>query len=175
MAAAQQPKQQRDVVEFPPNVPVTVALKFAQGRIVSGMNGERVMFSTTDGRVIFLDPEVAGKIETLGVNVRENFTITKRTDGKRDSPVTWEVARCVGEQPNGTLIVPKPPATAQTPEPERKPVASALVSEAQRLVDAYAQTLEYGLTQYSGRVKPDEIKSIFLSAYINCRTSGHAA
>lgn len=53
----------RDVVEFPPNTPATVALKYGQGKIISGQYGERVMFTLTDGRIMFLAPEVAGQIE----------------------------------------------------------------------------------------------------------------
>ena len=44
---------------------------------------------------MFLSPEVGGKIEALGINVRENFTITRKWDEQNDSPATWEVARLV--------------------------------------------------------------------------------
>src|ERR1035438_1810054 len=70
MAAATDKRQPRDVVEFPPNAPISVALKYSQGRTISGQYGERVMFTLTDGRVMFLSPEVAGRIESLGINVR---------------------------------------------------------------------------------------------------------
>ncbi len=62
------------------------------------------MFTTMDNRVLF---EVAGQIAQLGVNVREFFSITKVHDGRRDSPVTWEVARLT-EPPNGPFVVPRP-------------------------------------------------------------------
>lgn len=161
MATAQ--RTPREIVEFAPNVPVTVALKYPHGKTCA--NGERVMFTTCDERTLFLDLEVANRVEQLGVNVRENFTITKRTDGKRGSPVTWEVARTVGEQPNGTLVVPKPPASAGA----AVPVRSGLVDEAKALVDAYAEILAYGLTAHQGRVKPDEIRALTISAYIQRR------
>ena len=67
MATATNNRPTRDVVEFPPNAPVTVALKYSQGRTISGQYGERVMFTLTDGRVMFLAPEVAGRIESLGI------------------------------------------------------------------------------------------------------------
>jgi antitoxin component HigA of HigAB toxin-antitoxin module len=41
---------------------------------------KRFMFSLADGRVMFLAPDVGGKIEALGINVRENFTITRKWD-----------------------------------------------------------------------------------------------
>lgn len=67
-AVASNTRAPRQVVEFPPNVPVTVALKYPQARTVSSQYGERFMFSLADGRVMFLDPEVGGRIEALGIN-----------------------------------------------------------------------------------------------------------
>jgi len=170
----------REVIEFAPNVPVTVALKFAQPKTVSGQYGERFMFSTVDGRVMFLSPEVAGQIAELGVNVRENFSITMRWDGQRESPRTWDVARVIGEQPNGTMVVPASPGAAApssdgargvTPKPPAAAAAatqrgSALVDEANALVDAYAAVLDRALRQYEGRVKPEEVRALLISSYI---------
>ena len=84
--AASNTRPQREVVEFPPNTAVTVALKYPQARTVSSQYGERFMFTLADGRVMFLDPEVGGKIESLGVNVRENFTITRKWDERERRP-----------------------------------------------------------------------------------------
>jgi hypothetical protein len=175
MATATNSRPTRDVVEFPPNAPVTVALKYSQGRTISGQYGERVMFTLTDGRVMFLAPEVAGRIESLGINVRESFTITRGSASQNGAPATWAIARVEGEQPNGTLVLqapftptPKPPALATTPDggiPRKEP-GSALVDEVNALVDSFAQVLERSLTLYQGRVKPDEVKSLLISAYI---------
>jgi hypothetical protein len=161
------------------------------------------MFSTTDGRIFFQDPFVAGKIEVAGINVRESFTITKKWDGVKGSTMTWEIARIAGEQPNGTFAVPalgstqglsapseSGAATAQnlsftgargrqggpTPKPPASATSAApndgrtlLVREADALVDAYALVLERALTTYQGRIKPDEVRSLLLSAYIQRR------
>jgi hypothetical protein len=175
MATATNNRQPRDVVDFPPNAPVTVALKYSQGRTISGQYGERVMFTLTDGRVMFLAPEVAGRIESLGINVRESFTITRGPTGPNGAPGSWDIARITGEQPNGTLVLqtldtptPKPPASAATPDAgiPRKQPGSALVDEANVLVDSFAQVLERSLTLYQGRIKPEEVKSLLISAYI---------
>ncbi len=101
-AAPNNTRTPREVVEFPPNVPVTVALKYGHAKTVSSQYGERFMFSLADGRVMFLAPDVGGKIESLGINVCENFTITRKWDEQPGSPITWEVARLAGEQPNLT-------------------------------------------------------------------------
>ena len=151
--ATQPNRAPREVVDFPANTPVTVALKYAQGKTVSSQSGERFMFSLTDGRVMFLAPEIAGQIVNLGVNVRENFTITRKWDGQKDSLNSWEVARIPGEQPNGTLVVPSLEATG-TPAADgaiRKPAPRAhslLVEETNSLVDAYAQVLDRTLNTY---------------------------
>jgi hypothetical protein len=193
----------REVIEFAHNVPVTVALRYNEGKHVAGPYGDRMMFSTTDGRIFFLDPFVAGKIEAAGINVRESFTITKKWDGVKGSTMTWEIARVAGEQPNGTFAVPalaptqdlasrseSQAATAQnltpteargrqggpTPKPPTSATSAApsdrrslLVREADALVDAYALVLERALTTYQGRIKPDEVRSLLLSAYIQRR------
>jgi hypothetical protein len=172
--AASNPRAPRQVVEFPPNVPVTVALKYPQARTISSQYGERFMFSLVDGRVMFLDPEVGGKIASLGINVRENFTITRKWDEQKGSPVTWEVARTVGEQPNGTFVVPalpsKPPvsASAATSDVSRRQpaVGQSLVEEANSLVDSFAAVLDHALTAYQGRIKPEEAKALLITAYI---------
>ena len=182
--AAEANRTPREVVEFAPNVAVTLALKYAQGKTISNQYGERIMYSLTDGRVMFLDLPVAAQIEALGINVRESFSITKRWSDQKDSAPKWEVARVHGEQPNGTLTLPatantshggaaspKAPASAIAAQPDRamirKPAASAsLVDEANSLVDAYAVVLERTLTTYQGRIKPDEARSLLVTAYI---------
>lgn len=117
---------------------------------------------------MFLDPEVAGRIELAGINVRESFTITRIPAGENGGPPTFNIARIVGEQPNGTLVLhgmetatPKLPAGDNAIP--RKPPGSALVSEANGLVDAYAEVLDRALTTYQGRVKPEEVRALLIS------------
>ena len=175
--AASNTRAPHEVVEFPNNVPVTVALKYGHAKTVSSQYGDRFMFSLVDGRVMFLDPEVGGKIEGLGINVRENFTITRKMDDQK--VITWEVARLAGEQPNGTFVVPsagedaetvasKPPALAPTADGKdhRKSAGALLIEETNALVDAYAQVLDRTLTTYQGRIKPEEARSLLVTAYI---------
>lgn len=144
--------------------------------MIAGRDGERAMFTTVDNRVLFCDPKIAGRITELGINVRENFSLTRKSSGKRGQPDEWLVERIAGEQPNGTFTVPRLPDGAPSPTPS-KPVqrascaagGEALVAEANALVDAYAQVLDRALTTYQGRVKPDEVRSLLLSAYIQRR------
>jgi hypothetical protein len=175
MATATNTRTPREVVDFPANTPVPVALQYGQGKTISNQHGERMMYSLTDGRVMFLDFAVAGQIESAGINVRESFTITRKTDGPKGSPITWEVARIPGEQPNGTLVLdapdtpaPKPPASAAsaTPDVPRRQSGRSLVEEANALVDDFAAVLEHTLNKYQGRIKPEEAKAFLITAYI---------
>ena len=53
-------------------------LKFApQGTIVEGLRGERVLFHLTDGRVMYVPPVVARKIEAQGIAPGEPFELCK--------------------------------------------------------------------------------------------------
>ena len=171
MAAPQPNTQQSQTVDFPANVPVTLSLAYSEGRVVAGHFGERIMYTTTDKRRFFVDPPVAAQIAELGINVREPFTITRKPAGRKGAPDTWEVARVPGEQPNGTLVVPADGPTAPKP-PQRASSAlggGSLVDQANELVDDFAQVLERALTKYCGKVKPDEVRAIFLTAAINGR------
>jgi hypothetical protein len=161
----------REVVDFPANVPVTVGLKYAHGKTISTQHGERFMFSLDDGRVMFLDPEVAGQIASLGINVRENFSITRKCEGPNGSVVSWEVARVTGEQPNGTLVVPavppKMPASASASHGGiQYQGARTLIEESKSLVDVFAAVWEYTRETYRGQVKPEEVRSFVNTAYI---------
>jgi hypothetical protein len=171
--AAQGQRQLRETVDFPLDVPVTVSLRYSEGKVVSGAYGERVMYSLADNRVMFVDQSVAQQISDLGINVRESFTLTRKGAGQKGGPVTWEIARVPGEQANGTLVIPKatPTESAGGGGAERKPARRAsasesLVDEANSLVDAYAKVLERTLTTYQGRIKPEEARALLVTAYI---------
>ncbi len=83
-------QQLSDTVTFAPNVPEKVALKYGQPKLVNGRWGDRCMFSLDDGRIMFVDPDVAESIRTLGIQPHQEFTITKRVDGKRTE---WDVRK----------------------------------------------------------------------------------
>jgi hypothetical protein len=108
--------KKRDVVKFAPNVPVEVALKFAlPGKIISTQNGERVMYTLADDRVMFLDLPVAKKVEDLGVNVREKFLICRPSDARKNDG--WSVRLSPeAEKPRAETVAPipaEPPATEE--------------------------------------------------------------
>jgi hypothetical protein len=104
----------RETIEFDPNVPQRVALQYSTGRIVDGRNGQRVMFSLVDGRVMFLDLEVAEQVNQLRPKPGETLTVCKSKSGRETA---WFVERepRSGEQGDGTFAVPAVKATAAVP------------------------------------------------------------
>lgn len=112
--------KKRDVVQFAPNVPVEVALKFAlPGKIISTQSGERVLYTLADDRVMFLDLGVAKKVEDLGVNVREKFFVSRPPAGKKDGE--WKVWRTPETQKVQAKVAPQ----AEAP-PEETPLEQKL-------------------------------------------------
>jgi len=118
----------RETVEFSPNVPVLVALAYKEGKIVEGRFGQRVMFTLTDGRVMFLDLDIAQKINELEPKPRQPFFVRKECSGKKGDLAHWRVWMSpdpsVGEQQDGTFVVPGNPERVSSPAP----AASAPVS-----------------------------------------------
>ena len=55
-----------DKVQFQTNVPIDVALKYNDGKEVTGQYGDQVLYTLTDGRVMYVPPIVKKKIDELG-------------------------------------------------------------------------------------------------------------
>ena len=96
-------------VHFQTNVPIDVALKYNDGKEVTGQYGDQVLYTLTDGRVMYVPPIVKKKIDQLGIGRGELFTITKaeKKNGTRRT-IEWVVATdgCGDQreqQPNGTV------------------------------------------------------------------------
>src|ERR1700722_8423439 len=82
-----------DRVQFQTNVPVEVALKYNDGKEVNGQYGDQVLYTLTDGRVMYVPPIVKRKIDELGIGRGELFTLTKaeKKNGTRRT-IEWLVA-----------------------------------------------------------------------------------
>ena len=80
-------------VQFQTNVPIDVALKYNDGKEVTGQYGDQVLYTLTDGRVMYVPPIVKKKIDELGIGRGELFTITKaeKKNGTRRT-IEWVVA-----------------------------------------------------------------------------------
>lgn len=97
----------REIIRFETNVPVTVTLKYPEGKEMDGRFGPQVMFTTDDDRLFFLNPPEASRLHALRLKA-EPVTICKRAvqQGRKKS-LFWEIER---EQ-----VSPKP--VVATPAP----------------------------------------------------------
>jgi hypothetical protein len=82
--------KERVVIEA--NVPVTATLAYADGLKVQGRFGDQVMYSLTDGRVMYVPPILRDKLVELGIRQNEPFAICRaeRREGNRRF-VNWVV------------------------------------------------------------------------------------
>jgi len=82
----------KERVVFEANVPVTATLAYADGLKVQGRFGDQVMYSLTDGRVMYVPPLVRDKLVELGIRQNEPVAICRaeRREGNRRF-VDWVV------------------------------------------------------------------------------------
>jgi hypothetical protein len=102
----------KERVVFEANVPVTATLAYADGLKVQGRFGDQVMYSLTDGRVMYVLPLVRDKLVELGIRQNEPFAICRaeRREGYRRF-VDWVV------QPDSSAA-PAQSATAHGDTPD---------------------------------------------------------
>src|SRR5271166_112390 len=87
----------KERVVFEANVPVTATLAYEDGLKVQGRFGDQVMYSLTDGRVMYVPLIVRDQLVELGIRQNEPFAICRaeRREGNRRF-VDWVV------QPEGS-------------------------------------------------------------------------
>jgi len=81
---------QREIIRFEAGRPETIRLKYATGREITGQDGRRFMFTTTDNRVFFVDPEVAEQIHDAEIPQGEAFRLVRY---RQKGGFAWEVER----------------------------------------------------------------------------------
>ena len=88
------PISSRKMVRFTPNLPVEIALQRTDGVRIEGRYGDRVKYTLTDDRTMYVDPSVAEQIKELDVQPGEVFQVCKCQDkiGNRRT-VFWLVRR----------------------------------------------------------------------------------
>src|SRR5271166_6348271 len=97
----------KERVVFEANVPVTATLAYADGLKVQGRFGDQVMYSLTDGRVMYVPPVVRDKLVELGIRQHEPFAICRaeRREGNRRF-VDWVVQPEVSAAPAQSAAAP---------------------------------------------------------------------
>jgi hypothetical protein len=246
-----------DIIKFEWDQPVEVSLRFAEPKVFASSfpgGDDRHMYSTTDGRVMYVTPLTSARIKALDLAQGECFFVTKRKSGrltefavtrefpepgsrfgghKRTYPpqkpnlperlyyrpelspeaeatleqqlqASIEMAQrrkqiAVGQQPNGTFAVPapRPEAMAVSPAPRCEVATSGvngnatksampesrlapavaefsarLVLETNALVDSYAVALKAASEKHGNAVKPEDVRALLVTAYINASKQG---
>jgi hypothetical protein len=84
----------RERIAFQTNVPVTVALAYADGLQVEGRFGDQIMYTLADERVMYVPLVVRNKLVELGIQPNEPFTICKaeRKEGNQRF-IEWQVKK----------------------------------------------------------------------------------
>ena len=111
-------------VQFQTNVPIDVSLKYNDGKEVTGQYGDQVLYTLTDGRVMYVPPIVKKKIDDLGVGRGELFTITKaETKNGTRRTIEWVVATDGSGDRNTQRRAQRP--NGQGPDQRRQGAGSA--------------------------------------------------
>jgi len=109
-----------EIIKFDFNVPVECALRFTEPRVFpSSFAGgdDRHMFSTTDGRVMYVTPLTSARINALHLEKGECFWICKRKNGRlTEFVVSRERMSAAPAQP---AAAPRPPAPFKTALPKQ--------------------------------------------------------
>jgi len=111
-------------VQFQTNVPIEVALRYNDGKEVTGQYGDQVLYTLTDGRVMYVPPIVKKKIDELGIGRGELVTITKaeKKNGTRRT-IEWVIgANEKGDRKHQTRVQQP---NRQAPAQRRGEAASA--------------------------------------------------
>ena len=82
------------MVRFAANVPIEIALQCVDGVRVDGRYGDRVKYTLTDDRTMYVDSSVAERIRELEIQPGEVFQLCKRQAKKSNrKTIYWTVER----------------------------------------------------------------------------------
>ena len=176
-----------DIIKFS-DEPETFGLKYLSGKNVGGgYGGQRVMFSTTDGRKIFLDVEDADDLEMqvkkLAVREGDLITVT-RVDFPRGGGHALRIERAPQSRigagvATSAIATPAAQATTRTTDidhrtsPAPQPTGSPLMACFAQAIDAiqeaqlYANRKGLGITFTS-----EDVRATAISCFIGCQKGG---
>jgi hypothetical protein len=178
-----------DKIQFVTNQSQELSLAFLEGKPTEGRFGDQYLFSTVDNRCFWVSATVGQIIEkqllNLKVAVGEPVEIGKyEMDlGRGRKGIQWLVKRVMPEAgaetpaPAGTTSEDSTPK-AVPPNGSRRPPAIAtgwaqfLLEQTNALTSVFAAAVQYSQEMYGDTVKPDDIRSILLSAYITMSKNG---
>jgi hypothetical protein len=168
----------REKIAFQTNVPVTVALAYADSIQVEGRFGDQILYTLADERVMYVPPVVRTKLVELGIQPREPFTICKaeRKEGNRRF-IEWQV-----NKDNNSDDQPPPetpPVNGQTNGPDaQKPsnghaAFSHLKQALASSIDAAIAAEQYAAAKgFSVRFGSEDLRAMALSLFIQHTREG---
>ena len=107
----------KEIVKFPINTPVEVALRFEGGKHVEGRYGDQVMYSLLDNRIMYVPPYVEQRIQELAIGAGEPLLLCKKEveEGHRKW-IEWSVKRAPQQpRPSGNVTVAAETAQSKAP------------------------------------------------------------
>jgi len=184
----------RNVVEFPLNQPVQMALKFAKPKLIDTPRGIRYMATTVHNTVAFFDADAALKMEHLQLKPGELFWVIRKDGELCGWDVYLDPSTEQAREPKVETTVKK---TADAPvvtpaAPSEKTVNSGndnnghalkptpgwsqhLVTVTNELVDVYATCLEHS-RKHNGAVRNEDVRALLTTAFIQqCSKKGRRA
>ena len=168
----------RERIAFQTNVPVTVALAYADGLHVEGLFGDQIMYTLADERVMYVPPVVRSKLVELGIQPREPFSLCKaeRKEGNRRC-IEWQVNKETNS--NGLPPSETPPVNGQTnglgsPKPSNgQPAVSHLQQALVASIDAAIAAEQYAAAKgFSVRFGSEDLRAMGLSLFIQHARDG---
>lgn len=124
----------RDILKFETNVPVACSLKYRKPKVIETQRGPRAMFTLTlPSAVMFLDRDVAFKIEKLEVKPGEVFWVCRRNTGERGALDSWDVYLDPATERSRSASAAPSPETAA-------PVSNALNASSNSAEDSTKKT-----------------------------------
>lgn len=182
------------VIKFQTNVPVEVRLRSIEGKPVeSQFGGIQYMFAAEEG-TFYVSDAVGGilmdQLRKLNVQPGTPVEIVKaevsRGNGRKG--IQWQVS-VTGFAPGEGPVKQEPTelerqlaASVQMIKGARKPPQSAdqprwaqvLTTQTKHLVDVYAELVNYASDKHGNAVKPDDIRALMTTAFINLSKGGNA-
>jgi hypothetical protein len=179
---------------------VPLALVYTSSEAVQGSFGDQVRYNLADGRIIYLDAAIGMKIAQAGIGPNVPFTVLKQRDGKQTKWQIWRDADngATGSHPAAPRVQPLANGCANTPEHIARPMPAAgngagqgsapaapppgpavhqgnfqyLIEQTQGLIDAYGALLKYASDRHGNSVKPDDVRALLTTMFINVTGKG---
>ena len=172
-----------NILPFQLNVPAEVILERPEGTLVQGRYGDRVMFTLADGRIMYVPPFVASKIQAESIAPGDRFQLCKTQvrNGNRRS-IEWTVRRLDPSEPDADTPLERDLRSSlesvstnsngnghKDPPPNAPPVPTTKLEHALKTAISAAYNAErYGAELgYVVRFDADAIKSMAITVLIN--------